>query len=338
MKRFFTALILFSSVGAAFGQDPSFSQFFSSPLNINPALTANINADWRLIANYKNQWFGLVNPYMSATISFDSKIMQNKIMNVEEKNNIVGIGGMFLYDQAMGGALKGSHCSANFSYNVKIADNDITSHRLGVGFGASYGRKYVDYTKLDFEEQFAGNGFDTNLPTGESGLSSMKPHLSLNSGLLYSFRSEKKNFDVGIAAFHINTPVQTFLQDDNQRLARRKVAHANFEAFINDRVTISSNAIYQKQEDAEYFSVGTALGYYIEEEQGILLTGGLWYWSNNALIPYGGLVYKNFQLGLSYDITMSKLNRAANKPNTIELSLIMRGSKAPSKIIPCPWK
>src|SRR4030095_6911454 len=37
-------------------QDPSFSQFFSSPLNINPALTANINADWRLISNYRDQW------------------------------------------------------------------------------------------------------------------------------------------------------------------------------------------------------------------------------------------------------------------------------------------
>ena len=34
-------------------QDPSFSQFFSSPLNINPALTANINADWRLISNFQ---------------------------------------------------------------------------------------------------------------------------------------------------------------------------------------------------------------------------------------------------------------------------------------------
>ena len=35
-------------------QDPNFSQFFSSPLNINPALTGNINADWRAIANFRD--------------------------------------------------------------------------------------------------------------------------------------------------------------------------------------------------------------------------------------------------------------------------------------------
>ena len=35
-------------VKVARAQDPSFSQFFSSPLNINPALTANINADWKI--------------------------------------------------------------------------------------------------------------------------------------------------------------------------------------------------------------------------------------------------------------------------------------------------
>src|SRR5687767_8728276 len=44
---------------SSYGQDPSFSQFFSSPLNVNPALTANINTDWRIISNIRNQWVGL---------------------------------------------------------------------------------------------------------------------------------------------------------------------------------------------------------------------------------------------------------------------------------------
>ena len=42
--------------GAALAQDPSFSQFFSSPLNINPGLTANINSKWRMVSNFRNQW------------------------------------------------------------------------------------------------------------------------------------------------------------------------------------------------------------------------------------------------------------------------------------------
>ena len=84
-------------------QDPSFSQFFSSPLNINPALTANINADWRMISNFRNQWIGPASPYMTGTISYDQKIMQNKIPHVETEGNIMGVGGMLMFDYAMSG-------------------------------------------------------------------------------------------------------------------------------------------------------------------------------------------------------------------------------------------
>ena len=72
-------------------QDPSFSQFFSSPLNINPALTANINADWRLISNFRDQWVGPASPFVTGTISFDTKVMQNKTPDMTE-NNFLEIG------------------------------------------------------------------------------------------------------------------------------------------------------------------------------------------------------------------------------------------------------
>jgi hypothetical protein len=64
----------------------------------------------------------------------------------------------------------------------------------------------------------------------------------------------------------------------------------------------------------------------------------MWYWSDNAIIPYVGLNYRDMQFGVSYDLTTSKLNQATRKPNTWELSLIIRGERKPSGIIPCPWK
>jgi len=68
------------------------------------------------------------------------------------------------------------------------------------------------------------------------------------------------------------------------------------------------------------------------------LNAGMWYWSKNAVIPYVGFAYKDFQLGLSYDVTVSKLNQASIKPKTFELSLIYRGTRNPNLTIPCPWK
>jgi type IX secretion system PorP/SprF family membrane protein len=322
----------------AHGQDPAFSQFFSSPLNINPALTAKINADWRMISNFRDQWIGPASPYTTGTISYDRKILQHKIPNVHEEKNTLGIGGMLMYDYAMDGIVKSTYASANISYDIVLA-NGNTVHRLGAGFGATYGRRTVDFSRLTWEEQWVGYaGFNTNLPSGETALSNMKPWLSASAGLIYSITSEKTNFDIGAAGFHLNTPKQTFLQDKNQRLAMRKVAHANFETFIKEDLVLNVNTIYQYQDEAQYYSFGGGLGYYVPNNPDVLVNAGIWYWSKNAIIPYVGFMYKNFQVGLSYDVTISKLKEATNKPKTFEISLILRGIKEPTNIIPCPWK
>ena len=329
-------IILLTISSYCYGQDPSFSQFFSSPLNINPALTANINADWRLISNLRDQWIGPASPYMTGSISFDRKIMQDKVAGVEE-GNVMGVGGMLMFDHAMGGVAKSMWASLDFSYQIKLIDAEV-KHKLGIGFGAIYGRRTVDFSRLDFEEQFTGYGFNTNLPTGEAALSNMKPYISASAGLTYSISSEQSNFDFGVAAFHFNKPKQTFLENENQILAIRKVGHANFETFLNERTVLNLNGIYQFQDQAKYFSVGGAFGYYLQDENQSLLNVGVWYWSKNAIVPYVGVSYKDMQFGVSYDLTVSKLNQATRKPNTFEVSIILRGIKDPTGIIPCPWK
>ncbi len=337
-KRIAVIIFLMIFARSLNAQDPSFSQFFSSPLNINPALTANINSDWRLISNLRDQWIGPASPYVTGTVSYDSKIFQNKISNVETEDNIMGVGGMLMFDRAMSGVVKSTYASLNISYNIKLSETEYYKERLGIGFGAIYGTRNMDFSRVDFQEQFTGHGFNRNLPTGESALSNMKPYVSASAGLTYSASNEKSNFDMGVAAFHLNKPRQTFLKDDKEFLAMRKVAHANYETFISERAVFNTNAIYQFQKEANYFSIGAAMGYYLGNNLESMVTAGLWYWSKNALIPYVGLTYKDFQFGVSYDITTSKLNQAARKPSSWELSIILRGLKKPTSVIPCPWK
>ncbi len=318
-------------------QDPAFSQFFSSPLNINPALTANINADWRVISNLRDQWIGPASPYATGTVSYDRKIMQNKLPGMVEEKNTLGVGAMLMYDYAMSGVVKSTYASVNMSYNVKLSEG-FYLHRLAAGFGGIYGRRYVDFGRVDFEEQFTGTGFNVNLPTGELALSNMRGYFSSSAGLTYSISSERSNVDIGVAAFHLNRPKQTFLEDEHQILAMRKVAHMNYETYLNDYLLLNANAIYQFQADASYYSIGAALGYILPTSTDVILNGGFWYWSKNAIIPYVGIMYQNMQFGFSYDYTISKLNIAPRKPHTWEVSLIIRGVSGPRQTIPCPWK
>ena len=331
---FKAVLLLIGFPGVINAQDPSFSQFFASPLNINPALTANINSKWRLVTNFRDQWIGPASPYATGTVSYDSKIMKNKL----PETNVLGLGGMLMYDYAMSGIHKSVYGSLNVSYNVTLSD-DVGDHRLGIGVGGIYGSKRIEFHRLIFPEQFTGNGFDTNLPTGENALVNMKPYISSSAGITYSFSTDRTNVDVGVAAFHLNEPKQTVLEDPHQRLAMRKVAHANFETYLNDNILLNTNGIYQYQSKASYFSLGGALGFFINETgEDQILYLGLWYWSNNAVIPYIGLRYKSMQFGLSYDVTVSKLSQAEQKPKTFELSFILRGDDHKDGIIWCPWK
>jgi type IX secretion system PorP/SprF family membrane protein len=358
-KKLLMVALAFMLVKILPAQDPGFSQFFSSPLNINPALTGNINEKWRIISNYRNQWNGPSNPYNTGTISAESKIFQNSAGNFIDENSRVAVGGMLMYDEAMAGVLKSNYASFNASGNIRLANrgglNNETGRRIrhsskikmdqgaeqriGVGLGVIYGHRRLDFTKLDFEEQFTGTGFNTNLPTGEAAMSRMKPYVSVSAGIIYSKLSEKTNIDLGISAFHFNKPKQTFLDDDKQFLATRYVAHGNVETFLNGQVVLSTNGIYQYQSGASYFSVGGALGYLLSQsEKEIIVNAGLWYWSANAIIPYVGFSYGNFQMGLTYDFTISKLNEAARRSNTFEFSLIVRGGSKNNAVIPAPWK
>lgn len=332
-RKIFSVLIIAGlTVNAAWAQDPSFSQFFASPLNVNPALTANIDGKWRFVSNLRNQWVGPASPYATGTASFDARLLEKKV----PEGSTFGGGAMLMYDKALQGALKSSYFSLDVSYNITLSEENATQ-RLGIGIGGIYGNKRVDFSKLNFGEQFTGYGFDTNLPTAEAALSNMKPYLSTSVGILYSVTTDNTNLEFGAAGFHMNRPRQSVLDDPNQYLAARYVGHANFDTYLNNQLVLNANAIYQRQETTEYFSAGGGVGYFLTgDPEDVVLNAGLWYWLKNAIIPYIGVMYQNIQFGLSYDITISKLSRAAEKPKSFELSIVIR-SKSPKGFIRSPW-
>src|ERR1051325_9361127 len=111
MKRILLMILLLIALRSIQAQDPSFSQFFSSPLNINPALTARINSKWRVITNLRDQWIGPASPYATGTISYDTRAFEKQL----SETSVSGIGGMLMYDQAMRSIYKASFASLNVS-------------------------------------------------------------------------------------------------------------------------------------------------------------------------------------------------------------------------------
>ena len=70
MKRvILTLFICVAFWGETIGQDPNFSQFFASPLTLNPALTGKFDGLYRIAGNYRNQWPTFNNAFTTASFS-----------------------------------------------------------------------------------------------------------------------------------------------------------------------------------------------------------------------------------------------------------------------------
>src|SRR5687767_12885245 len=53
-------------------QDIHFSQYYASPLSLNPAYTGDYKGDWRLMNSYRHQWRSTFNtPYTTNAFGYD---------------------------------------------------------------------------------------------------------------------------------------------------------------------------------------------------------------------------------------------------------------------------
>jgi type IX secretion system PorP/SprF family membrane protein len=73
LKRILSiSFFLFFVIEISVAQDLHFSQFFTSPISLNPAKTGLFNGDWRIGANYKNQWYNIPITYNTASVFADA--------------------------------------------------------------------------------------------------------------------------------------------------------------------------------------------------------------------------------------------------------------------------
>ena len=122
MKKFLSTLIIcLGIVGVSTAQDPNFSQFFASPLTLNPAMTGKFDGVYRFAANYRNQWPTISNAYTTMTASIDMGIMKNRIPDFDQ----FGVGLMAYSDKAGDGALNSTYYGVSVAYHKALDENGI---------------------------------------------------------------------------------------------------------------------------------------------------------------------------------------------------------------------
>lgn len=318
MKRTLTYLILLSCCSATMeskAQDPRFSQFFASPLSLNPALTANIDGPFRLAANLRQQWRAMGSPFTTAGFSFEHRLFRQSIPEYDRS----GIGFMLLQDQANSVGLKSTYASLSYAYHKALDEYQ----RFGIGFQGTYGNRSVDPALLTYHNQFDIDRFNTSLPSGEQGMQQLPATIGLNAGMLYQYEDDYRRFYGGASLYHLNRPRQSMLNDSLSRVPARVTVHAGASILTGSLLRVSAHAIWQTQAKASEFSIGGAVGYDLGEVHTIY--AGSWYRYNESIYPYISYVAGPIQVGMSYDFSISTLRGKTPRYSSLELTFVLNG-------------
>src|ERR1700722_5225672 len=321
-------------------QDPGFSQFFASPLTLNPALTGKFDGVVRVAGNYRNQWPAINNAFITSTVSVDAPILVNKL----PENDTWGIGFMAMTDKTASGILNDNYFSVSTAYHLALDENGY--HTIGVGFQGTYANQSLDGTRLTFEDGLQLDGTWLRSPTEAINSEFVTVHyFDAGIGALYNASTNgNNNYYFGVSAYHLNHPKASFLGEDTINVPTRLTFHGGgFFPIAGSASTIYVSGLVNNQAGAREYVLGGAwqIAASTDEANPVNFYAGLWgRFTNNttdAVIPYVGLDYSDFSLGVTYDVNVSSLQTASQSRGGIEVSLIYikkRGSGHHS--IPCP--
>lgn len=320
-KILLTILILLSVIADGIAQDPNFSQFFASPLTMNPASTGKFDGIYRVAGNYRNQWPTINNAFTTATVSVDFHLLKNSIAEIDRW----GVGILGFSDKNGNGALSNNHFSLSTAYHKGLDEDGL--HQIGIGFQGSYTDKRLDISKLDFEDELTALGFTgvTSEVFNQSDLS--VKYFDLNAGIFYTGSSNNySTYYIGASMYHINRPKETFQGGEfylNPRTTLQAGARLPISSY--NAVHLSANYSFQAQATNLMFGGAYAINLNSTDENPTNIYLGTWARFNNvtdAVIPYIGLEFGDLHFGATYDINISSLQAASNMRGGAEISLI----------------
>lgn len=309
-----------------FSQDIHFSQFYQSPLTLNPALTA-VGCDMRGILNYKNQWSSIAVPYKTVAFSFEAAFLKK-----QWKNGYLG-GGISAFNDKAGNSKMGL-TQFNFSLSSirKLDEKNI----LSAGLQSGYAQRSVITDNLHWNDQFSGAGYDPSIPSGENFSSKKISYGDFAAGLLWSYgkgemystANDELKMNMGFSFYHVTSPKISFY-DGDIRLNPRIVFHGGFAYGIkNSNTAIVPSFMYARQGSQQELIAGTMFRYRLKEDskytgfvKGSAISFGGYYRSRDAIILAMQLEISSYAIGISYDINTSALNTASSGRGGLEISL-----------------
>jgi type IX secretion system PorP/SprF family membrane protein len=315
LKGYILWLLILLCGKLAVAQDHMYSQFFNSPVYLNPALNGQFQGDLRMNLIYRNQFTSVPGGFNYLTASVDYNIPQFG----------GGVGLIFTRGNEGTAGLTKNNIAGIYSYSV--GSDDFV---LSFGIQAGVTNRTVDYGKLIFSDQIDPRlGYIPGSPTNaESPRFDNRFYFDAGAGVNLAL----SDFNIGGALQHINRPNESFTGTP-AKLPMRGTAHVSYRWDLNKDENLDEDeksffipsVVFYKQSTAQSINIG--LQYKRHN-----LNAGLWVRTAGSGGPSAitfSLIFdlflnkesgEKFRLGVSHDAPISGLNYS-NTSGTTEGSI-----------------
>ncbi len=281
-------------------QDLHYSQFYNSPLNLNPATVGIFNGDKRFSLSFRDQWRFVPVPWTTFSLAYDFK------KYLADDKHFIGLGGNLNYDRQGDSKLTLTGINLGASYNRSLNASSIISGGLMLG----YNTRAFNSDKLTWDKQWNGIVFDPNSSSGELSNVRRISLFEVAAGVNYRWqKSERTKVDVGIGAYHVNQPSATF-SSNSENLPTHFTFSAIGNMRLSNQIDIQLSALNQKQEKYNETVVGGLFKFYINQKRGkeTQIHAGIGYRTSGSLIPTFALQFNEWYASFSYDLDSNQFN------------------------------
>jgi len=323
-----TAISLGGLVHKGYAQDPTFSQFYNSPLYLNPAL---IGEEEFLYLNfaYRTQWKSLENPYTTYQASVIMPYYKDK--HRKPLGHLGGVGLSFYGDKAgVYDNFKSYGGNASFAYNVDFSNKN--RNRLTFALQAGFIHKGVDKTNLTWGEQYNPFiGWDNTVTPGDLSKIENKTFLDITGGVFWRYFVSDENKTIqslyaGYSVGHLNHPDESVLIDETHRLPLLHKLHGGIIFSLSEKAYISANFLSLLQDQVNQTNIGAFLSYKLPfNTQGqlsnLVTRIGAWHRVQDSFIASIEFITNTFQVGFSYDWNVTSLRYNSRGAAAFEVAL-----------------
>lgn len=308
--------ILMLTVSLVQAQDIHLTQFYTNQQNLNPSMVGMYEGAYRAVGNYRHQWPEINKPITTGMIAFDKKFFFFK--------DEIDAGIFIANDNYSPFALNTFKIYLTGAYEKIIRGHEV---RAGIQMGAVV--KSTDLSSQTFPQQwvYQDGVFDPSVYNGEDNIKATQAYFDMNLGFAWSHDFKKFKPTVGFSIFHVTRPKDTYFTAQAERLRTRQSAHILVDVPINKTFSAEPQFLYMWTTKVSDMVLGGNVKYHFHKSMlkhiylGVLYRGGFGR-NSDAVAPVVGGRIKNFDVGLSYDLNVSKLSAQSSQKTTFEISIV----------------